>query len=198
MGLKCCGLNRLTQATRLLCILVTACLCFAMLGEAGHAEATEEVCSVRSIASTVKTMSAFRKVEQLSNTLLHAQSQALIEMHSGLVVGIDDGGFFGPTGTLSKSTGKAQSELKALAISARRLNWDVTTAEGFADAVASAEALIVAGFQIVDYLEKGQIPEAVGIYAQGSLLHYKRVFATVYSENSGNEREIAVLSAKCR
>jgi len=198
MGRHRHGKIKATQAVWSLRAALLLCLCLGMPWSASRAQALTEDCSVGSVAASVKTMSAFDKVESLANALLHAQSQALIEMQSGQVVGIDDGGFFGPTGTLSKSTGKAQSELSALVITVKRLDWDATTVDDFADAVASAKALIVAGFQIVDRLENNQIARAVEIYTHRSLLQYKRVFATVYTENSGAERDISILSAKCR
>lgn len=190
--------KKLSLAARFVSVVGAACLCSAMFWQAAVAKGHKDGCSIEFFAETAEIISVFRKIEMLSNTLLHAQSQALIEMQSGFVLGIDDGGFFGPTGTLSKSTGKAQSDFRNLTFVVKRLALDADAASRLSNAFAEVEGLVTAGFEMTGHLEKDQLAEAVRIYAQKSLPQYKQVFSTVYTEVSGRERELSLLAAKCR
>jgi len=172
---------------------------FAMAPSVLFAQAAAVDCSAASFNRYVKTVSTFRLMEVYVNSLVHAQSRAILEVETGVPMsGADGGDFFGPIGLLGKTMDKVQTEVKSLSISGKRLDFAEEVNNRFVDLSESAEEIIAVGFEMVSVLKTKDVLRATQMFHERSIPAHNDALGAAHTIISGLERQSAIQALKCR
>ena len=173
---------------------------FATLVAVQSASANEE-CNVRRIADTVKTISFLRQIENSLNVLALAQTDAIIDIATGvhtLELYNDESGFYGPLGGLRKTTDKNETVLNNLDKSIRRLATFETIGSRYADLRENTIQIISAGYEVLRKLEVGDAAGATRVYADTTVVALIEARADAYTAMSNLERPISLAGIRCK
>ncbi|MGR3621596.1 hypothetical protein [Pseudophaeobacter sp.] len=158
-------------------------------------------CNIRRIADIVKTISILRQVENSLNTLALAQTDAIIDIATGvhtLELYNDESGFFGPLGGLRKTTDKNETVLNNLDKSIRRLTTFPTVERRYEDLREDSAAIIGAGYEILGLLEAEDPQGATRVYASTTVVVLNQARADSYTVMSELERPISLAGFRCK
>ena len=156
---------------------------------------------MRHIADVVKTISILRQVENSLNTLALAQTDAIVDIATGvhtLELYNDESGFFGPLGGLQKTTDKNETVLNNLDRSIRRLPTFTTVEQRYEDLREDVGKIIGAGYEVLGMLKAGDPPGATRVYAGMTVVVLNEARANAYTMMSELERPISLAGFRCK
>ncbi len=192
-------LSRTFKQVRLILRKATiATACLLITSPATLPQTATVDCTPASFNNHVRVVSSFRSLEVFINTLVHAQSQAILEVETGIAMSNADGAFFGPLGLLRKITDKAQTEINNAVIAARRLNLDEATASRMSEIAENADEIVAVGFEMNGVLEAGQIVEATRMLMERTLPAHKNALGGVHTVISLQVRRASTDALLCR
>lgn len=174
---------------------VLTLMCFGMTGPPVFAEG----CSMATLAQIQGKSFVFQKLQLEVATLMQGQSEAIIEVQTGVTLSsADDGGFFGPTGFLRKRMDKGQSSINSLLISARRMKLEEEASRRLGEIKENAEKIVATGLEMAPLLEAGEIEKATRLYADISLPAQVEALGAAYTMASEYERSGKLMALKCK
>ncbi|WP_419903229.1 hypothetical protein [Kiloniella sp.] len=190
--------KRIGQIRRLGRIFLVTAFCVFITPFPALSQATTTNCSPKSFNKHVKIVSTFRMMEVFLNTLMHAQTHAILEVQTGIPMSGDDGGFYGPLGLLGKTMDKVEIEMKSVVKGTKRLKFDDQTALRFKEISEKGDEIIAVGFEMVSILKKNEITGATQLFMDRSMPAYRDAFGAVHTVISGTERSSSLQTLKCR
>ena len=178
--------------------VLTAAFCVLISSSFVFSQTAVIDCAPATFNKYVKIMGTFRSMEVFTTTLVHAQSQAILEVDTGILMSNEDGGFFGPFGLLDKTTNKAQSEIKAVMAGGKRLKLDDQALKRLLEMSDAADEIITVGYGMVGTLKAGKVMEATRMFMERSLPAYKKSQGAAHTTISGLVRRSSKEALKCR
>jgi len=163
--------------------------------------AASDECDVKNIANMVKTISILRQVENSLNFLALSQSDAIVDIATGvhtLELYNDESGFYGPLGGLRKATDKNETVLNNLDKAIHRLPTYEAVEPQYGDMRENAVQIVAAGYDVLSELEAGNTAEATRVYASTTVVALNKARADAYTAMSGFERSISLAGVRCR
>jgi len=195
---ECMPIKRASILARFSRCARTAIFCFVVASSSAFSQTHENECAPAIFNKYVKVIGTFRQLEFFINTLVHAQSQAILEVETGIVMSNDDGGFFGPLGLLGKTMDKVQAEINSVVIAGKRLKLGEQSAERLQEISGRADEIITVGFEMVGILEAGRTTEATHVFMERTLPAQKDALGATHTVISDTVSQSSKSALKCR
>ncbi len=189
------NLSRLGSIWPVVIVVVVAQILSARPSVAG------DDCDIKNVADMVKAISALRQMENSLNYLALAQTNAIVEVETGVPtyrMNDSDSGFFGPLGGLRKNTDKTETYMNNIDKRIRRLSVFDKVEQNYNALDKSADIVVAAGYDALNQLEAGDVMGATKIYASVTVPELNDARGEAYTAMSNLERAIAKAGILCK